>query len=402
MDSGQLWRAIVMAGSTVTTGTGASQQQWQVSVTDLTDSGTPRLVETTYDYGNGEEFINREWLAYSQEHDSKFPAGSYGHIEVRGPKKSAVLSINGHVKGGALRKFGFREYTAANESPKYYLQESASGGFPGCAARNAPSKSYSGSQRYEIGRWGPIYLQSFSQDVWESPYYSQSGAPNWKRWPGEGLTDYPVIESATIREWIETSDCENEPVEDRIHFELSDELTLARIKQLVEANFSREYYRQQWPGHWNFEGAVNFTSPDDELYVHQKYYYYLTLSIPPDYPFSYNESLSLDFKYRILRIDMNTMHVTETIKTATGVFRNGSSLRFPSNENEFIELTANNGEMVVVRPCPASDQPKRDLFCHPAPLAYSKNIPREMGLSRTIPIEPQWTNSDQFEEDRSR
>ena len=381
-----------MAGGTVITGTGDSRQEWSVSLNDFTDSGSPTL-EKTEEGG--------DWVAYSQEYDSKFPEGSYGHIEVRGPKKSAVLSVSGHVKGGALRKFGFREYTTSNGPPKYFLQESASGGFPGCASRNADPKTYSGNQRYEIGQRGPTYRQNFSGDVWNTPYYSQSGSRNWKRWPGEGSTDYPVLLTPTQREWVETSDCDNKPVEDRIRFELSDELTLARIKQLVEANLSRDRYQQRWPGHWNFEGAVLFTSPDEELFVHQKYYYAFTLSIPTGYPFSQDEVLSLDFKYRILRVDMNTMRVTESTRTVTGAFRNGNSIRVPENPNEFFELSAQDGEMAVIRPAPARDQPRKDFFCHPSPVAYFKNAPKLMGRSRTVPVEPQWTNSDQFEEARS-
>jgi hypothetical protein len=385
-------RILTMAGKTVITGTGDSRQEWQVAMEDLTDSGSPTLQETEH---------GGDWLAYSQEYDSKFPDGSYGHIEVRGPKKSAVLSVHGHVKGGALRKFGFREYTISNGPPKYFLIETASGGFPGCASKNADPKTYSGNQRYEIAQWGPTYRQSFSRDVWNSPYYSYSGGRNWKRWPGEGATDYPLVETPTMREWVETSDCDNKPVEDRIRFELSDELTLARMKQLVEANFSRERYQQRWPGHWNSEGSILFTSPDEGLFIHQKYYYYFTLSIPTGYPFSHDESLSLDFKYRILRVNMTTLRVTESTRTITVVFRNGNSLRFPENQSEFLELTAQDGEMAVIRPAPASDQPRKDFFCHPSPIAYFKNTPRMMGRSRTIPVEPQWTNSDQFEEARS-
>jgi hypothetical protein len=386
-----------MGNTTVITGEGDSRQEWQVTVKDLRDSVSPTLEETE-SWGG----VESEWIAYSQEHDSKFPDGSFGHIEVRGPRKSAVLSVHGHAKGGALRKFGFREYSASGGPPKYFLQEAASGGFPGCASTNAPSKTYSGNQRYEFGQWGPTYRQNFSNDVWNTPYASRSGGKNWKRWPGEGTTDYPLVESPTMREWVETSDCDNKPIEDRIRFELSDELTLSRMKQFVEAKFDGDRWSQnRWPGLWNSEGAIRFTSEDEELFVHQKYCYYFNLSIPSGYPFSPNETLRLDFKYRILRLNIATMRVSESTETLSAVFRDGRPKRFPENEDEFLELSAQEGEMAVIRPAPAIDQPREDFFCHPSPIAFFKNQQRMMGRSRTIPIEPPWTNSDQFEEARS-
>jgi hypothetical protein len=386
-----------MGNGTVITGSGDSRQEWNVTLKDFRDSGSPELVETqSWDGEQG------DWVAYSQEYDSKFPSGSYGHIDVRGPKKSAVLSVHGHAKGGTLRKFGFREYTTSGGAPKYFLQETASGGFPGCASTNAPSKTYSGNQRYEFGQWGPTYRQNFSNDVWNTPYATRSGGKTWKRWPGEGTTDYPLVESPTMREWVDTSDCDNKPIKDRIRFDLSDELTLSRMKQFVEAKFERDRWNQhRWPGLWNSEGAILFTSKDEGLFIHQKYYYHLNLSIPEGYPFSTGETLSLDFKYRILRLNIATMRVSESTETLTVDFRNGRPKRFPENEDEFLELRANEGEFAVIRPAPAIDQPRKDFFCHPSPIAFFKNQPRMMGRSRTVPIEPQWSNSDQFEEARS-
>lgn len=389
-----------MAEGIVTTGEGASKQDWKITVREFTDSGSPTA-------SWNEDRTEEEWSAYSREYDSKFPGGQYGYIDVRGPKKSAVLSVHGHVKGGMLRKFGFREYVPSSDKPRFYLQESASGGFPGCAERNAAPKTYSGNQRYDASQWGPRYSHTFSRDVWNSGYYSHSGGTNWQRWAIEGNSPFPDSESPTRRDWVEGSDCNNRRIEDRIVFQLSDELTLSRMKQLVEANFSRAPGQQRWPlPGWGNEAAVNFTSEDEELYVHQKFYYHFLASIPSGYAASPNETLSLPFKYRILRVNLATGRVTESTRTIQGVFRSGrgsanDSIRIPENPDSFLELTAQSGEMAVIRPAPAKDQPKRDLFCHPAPLAYFKNEPRKMPLSRTIPIEPQWDNSDQFEEKRS-
>ena len=394
-----------MPDGTITTGEGQSKQDWKITVRELRDSGSPTAIRNTH----GAE----DWIAYSKEYDSKFPTGQYGYIDIKGPKKSAVLSVGGHVKGGALRKFGFREYTPSGGKPRYYLQESASGGFPGCAERNADPKTYSGNQRYQIGgQWGPQYSPNFSSDVWESGYYSHSGFPNWKRWASEGSSPFPDTESPTTREWVEGSDCNNRRIEDRIRFQLSDELTLPRMKQLVEANFSRAVTAQRWPYPWNVEGAVNFTSEDEEFYAHQKYFYYLNLSIPDGYPFDRNESLSLTFRYRIVRINLTTGRVTETTRSISAAFSEprfvngvgwvgGNSVRHPENPAAFLELTAQSGEMAVIRPAPAKDQPKNQFLCHGSPLAFYKNDPRKMRLSRTIPIEPPWRDSDEFEDKRS-
>lgn len=390
-----------MAEGSVTTGEGASKQDWKITVREFTDSGSPTA-------SWNEDRTEEEWSAYSKEYDSKFPSGQYGYIDVRGPKKSAVLSVRGHVKGGMLRKFGFREYVPSSDKPRYYLQESASGGFPGCAERNADPKTYSGNQRYDFAQWGPRYSQSFSRDVWNSGYYSHSGGTNWQRWQSEGNSPFPDSESPTRREWVEGSDCNDARIEDRITFQLTEELTLSRMKQLVEANFSRTPEQQRWPfPGWSNEAAVNFTSEDEELYVHQKFYHYFLVNIPSHYPFSQNERLNLSFKYRILRINLFTGRVTESTRSINATWpRAGRGMgndfmRVPEDENSFLELTAQSGEMAVIRPAPAKDQPRKDLFCHPAPLAYFKNEPRKMPLSRTIPIEPQWDNSDEFEEKRS-
>jgi hypothetical protein len=390
-----------MPDGTITTGEGQSKQDWKITIRELRDSGSPTAIPNA-------EGTEEEWVVYSREYDSKFPSGQYGYIDIRGPKKPGTLRVGGHVKGGALRKFGFREYTPSGGKPRYYLQESASGGFPGCAERNADPKTYSGNQRYDIGgQWGPRYFQNFSGDVWESGYYSHSGFPNWKRWAGEGKSPFPDTESPTMREWVEGSDCNNSRIEDRIRFQLSDELTLPRMKQLVEANFSRPAESQRWPQPWNFEGAANFTSEDEELYIHQKYYHYFLLNITNGYPFSQNERLTLSFKYRILRINLNTGRVTESTRSVSATFGQygrgigNDYIRIPEKTDQFLELTAQSGEMAVIRPAPANDQPKRDLLCNYSPLAFFKNEPRKMRLSRTIPIEPQWRDSDEFEDKRS-
>lgn len=388
-----------MAEGNITTGEGASKQDWSITVKEFEDTGSPVAIRNN-DTGAD------EWTATSREYESKFPGGQYGHIEVRGPKKSAVLAVGGHVRGGLIRKFGFREYMPSGDKPRYYLREAASGGFPGCAERNADPKIYSGHQRYELNEWGPRWVATgFSSDVWNSGYYSLSGVPNWRRWSTEGQSPFPDRESPTSREWVEGSDCDTRRIEDRIRFNLSEELTLSRMKQLVEANFSRTQQRWPFPG-WG-EAAVNFTSEDEELYAHQKYYHYFTLSVPEDYPFSNNESFTLSFKYRILRMNLTTGRLTESTRTLSGTFprRSGyhtfTSIRVPQNENAFFELTARSGEMAVIRPSPAKEQPKRSLFCHGSPLAYFTAEQAKMPRSRTIPIEPQWSNSDQFEEKRS-
>lgn len=303
-------------------------------------------------------------VALGSVHEMAVPTDD-GTAYVAGLSSRGTLAWFGEKRGGAARKMGFLAYDGTKT---YFLRETAGGGFPGCPAQDLPALSYSGSQSYtpspaELDNWqspphpGPVE-ENFSADV---PSHRRSIVPSPVPYRGgEGIRahleflDPGEVLSATQRRWVSTVKCGDNTLQDVQTLTLSQEFTLAALRELVDP-----VYEQPWgvlpalvaPEAFDSSPvvAVNWTSEGQDYYAKVQVRGKFVFSMPPGSASIFPIPSSLSMQWKRVTTDMETGEQTELIVDQS----------LAAGESEVIVLEAPEGKKVeIVSPTLTSDDPR--------------------------------------------